>query len=331
MALLDMPDVRCLLFELPVGSVSCAGDPHSQSSNSETAAAEGEAAPADDQFNSLLKKSGLRVRTATDSVLPSYALYGHTNVPHYPVQYNMPEGSDPGAYDPQPQIIDDQYGGAQRIVGHPDGALPSLDANSSAVGTDPGPGAGVMRSSTTNEKLNSALTDRNEYEEVHAPHELEHQAQGTKQLKAAEDETGGVVVPGVGALAGLAGMIGWGRNGVPAASAHSKSPSREQNDVAADPSDSLSAAQPLQQLPGTFNLTGPDLNRPEPSTIKTPSQEAEAGDQALGGFSAAFARFMRESETPPHGGAPDAPLARAPPPSLLHCVWDSRIHTLNDQ
>ena len=146
-------------------------------------------------------------------------------------------------------------------------------------------------------------------------HEPEEADGGTMQNERSTVEDGNlaagdVETRGVGALAGLAGMVGWGRQSHPG----------EAGDATQSPAQSpaQSPSPQAQQPPNPAELAPPG------SQSKTPPP-ATAGE-SLGGFPAAFALFMRDSEseietktpeaTPIRGTSPDP--ARACP-SFMRC------------
>ena len=101
--------------------------------------------------------------------------------------------------------------------------------------------------------------------------------------------TGGIVAPGMGALAGLAGMVGWGMQ------SHPGDPPRP-------------PAQQAQQPPDATTL-------PPPEADLTPPPQAAAPEESSGGLPAAFSLFMRDSESEIEAKTPDATSNRGTSPS----------------
>lgn len=244
----------------------------------------------DHQFNSILRNAGLHVRTEVGSEAPAaavvpqnHAFYAPTDIQHQEPQHIMSDSAF--VTDSQSQAMPlgtDHLENAEHRphAEHPYAEHPHVEypqypasaAHSSAAGVSV---AADMQVKSTNDAITAAPPpDMHEVppsaSDMRAPDESEGGTQGRNGLVTGVDADSAaqdILAPGMGALAGLAGMVGWGKK------SHQGDPAQNH---------SRSASQLSQQLPDPATLTPPEAEF-------TPPPKAPAAEESLGGFPAAFA------------------------------------------
>lgn len=200
----------------------------------------GEVDGPDQQFTSILRSAGLHVRTEVDSSAPQPSVAA--SLP----EYGVGEADDAGAVS-----ATDSY--ASGLVTHPSDHVDPAVANATAE-----------LSSHVYDAPHSGAAEQGPLPaEAH-----QDEPQGVGQKFEANEGSADVVAPGMGALAGLAGMVGWAKKSHQGGAGHHL----------------RSVSQQSQQLSDTTAQAPQDMN--EGST----QDEAQNHD----GLAAAFSSFMRD-------------------------------------